>query len=31
MSSVWSELLPLALASMLVPVQWTLSVLLVRT
>ena len=31
MSSVWSELLPLALASMLVPVQWTLTVLLVRT
>jgi len=31
MSSVWSELLPLALACMLVPVQWTLTILLVRT
>jgi hypothetical protein len=30
MSSVWSELLPLALASMLVPVQWTLTILIVR-
>jgi hypothetical protein len=30
MSSVWSELLPLALASMVVPVQWTLTILIVR-
>jgi hypothetical protein len=27
---VWSELLPLALASMVVPVQWTLTILIVR-
>ena len=31
MPSVWSELLPLALASMVVPVQWTLTILIVRT
>jgi hypothetical protein len=30
MASVWSELLPLAVASMLVPVQWTLTILIVR-
>ncbi len=30
MASVWSELLPLALASMVVPVQWTLTILIVR-
>ena len=31
MSTVWSALLPLALASMLVPVQWTLTILIVRS
>jgi len=30
MASIWSELLPLAVACMLVPVQWTLTILLVR-
>lgn len=30
MSSVWSELLPLSLVSMVVPVQWTLTILVVR-
>lgn len=31
MSEVWSDLLPLALASMLVPFQWMLTILLVRS
>jgi hypothetical protein len=31
MSTLWAELLPLALASMVVPVQWTLTILLLRT
>lgn len=31
MTEVWSDLLPLALASMLVPFQWMLTILLVRS